>query len=1654
MNTIMPGTINNCSLNFFSKFTLTILFVIFSGLSIVAQTVNPQTIVTVSAADYRPDSIVAADSIVAGFGLNLTAGTEAGQDTNPALAGIQLPKTLQGTRVLVNGVEADLFYVGPNQINYLVPKTTALGVATIRVESQNGAFVTNGTLQIAQVAPGIFTATQDGSGVPAANVLRVKADNTQVNEPVSTYDAGVGRFLAKPIDLGPAGERVFLILYLTGVRNAPDPNSDGNATETVRVLVNGNELVPDYSGVQPNFVGLDQINVEIPRYLLGNSALDIQIKVNGLLSNRSNVEIVAPNLTSLNWRARGLAGRTIRNFATLGSYLFSATNEGVYRSSDNGANWVLGGGLPSATQFLSLAVSGNVIYAGSDGSGVYVSYDNGTTWAAFNTGLSGLALTINSLNFDGSTFYASTSGGVCRYNRTLNTWEALSAGLSGVDLAINTFLSDGGISYIATNGGVCRYNSTTNAWEAFRNGLPAATRILSLVSANGVLYAGTNGSGLCRYNRTTNQWEAVGGGLPSTGIVTSVIIDGRRCFVGTRGGGVFVSNDGGVTWQSLVSGLSANDIYALWLNGGAIFAGANLGGIFGAPLSSGNFVAYSQSVAVTQNTSRGIILGGTDFSLNPLTYSILFQPNNGTLSGTAPNLVYTPTNNFVGSDSFIFRINNGAANSAAATVYITISQSTMPPPNSPPVANAQSLSTSSGAARAVTLSASDTNGDALTYSVVTPPTNGTLSGVAPNLTYTPTAGFAGNDSFNFKANDGKADSNIATVTINVLANRAPVVNVPGSQTVGVGLPLSFIVSGSDPDAGQALALSVSNAPIGAIFSAVTGQFSWTPLASQVGSIVVSFTVTDNGLPQLSDTKTIAITVPNRAPVITVPGAQSTSTGQLITFAVSATDPDTIQTLTLSATNLPSGATFTAATGVFAWTPSAVGISTVSFTVTDNGNPALSDTKTVNISVTGNSPNGFWTHGGGTYTGTPSSILIDGSETFVGASTGVYRTTNNGATFTTLNNGLGTAINITGLSLVDTTFYAGTTAGLYRSTDRGANWTKVTANGVVGSIYSVVKLGTTLIAATPSSGIYYSTDGGAIWTAVPNTASTFGSTRNLVIKGSRAFIACDYGVFASTDGIAWTAANNGIAPTGNFRVVASLVVKDNLLYALDVTGLKVSADDGKNWVLVNSSGAVVYLNLNTAKLYAGGNGLFSSNSGNFYYSPDGGLNFIQMNTGDVPTANVVFPTYAATNSTIFSAAEKGSATNKPGVLYSPFPNITANRAPSIAVTGTASGTTGSPINLTFSATDLDAGQTITLASVALPGGSTFTPATGAFSWTPNTPGTYTVLISAKDNGTPALGDLEVVTITVTGPALVGNWSTVNPGTVATSQYRAVATSGTNVFVGDSSNNFTGVYKSTNNGVNWAQTNSGLTPNFDFVIWSLTSIGSNLYAGTSGGIAVSNNNGTSWTKLTGIPPQQATSIAAQGNTLFAGTIIGLYYSTDNGTTWTATGAPIATSAVNGVVATDGYVFAATASGFFRTANGGATWEGINPDPAVFSTFNATSLAINGATLYVGSANDGVYRSTNNGSTWTKLTTGAANLLPIGAGSFASKIAAGNDIVFASVSNGVYFSTDNGASWRKMDAGTLPPNSLANLAVSSTHVYAVNSTATVYVSPIPGT
>jgi hypothetical protein len=184
----------------------------------------------------------------------------------------------------------------------------------------------------------------------------------------------------------------------------------------------------------------------------------------------------------------------------------------------------------------------------------------------------------------------------------------------------------------------------------------------------------------------------------------------------------------------------------------------------------------------------------------------------------------------------------------------------------------------------------------------------------------------------------------------VSINRAPVLGAIGNRTVAEGGTLSFTVAATDPD-GNTLTYSASGLPSGASFDPATRTFSWTPAYDQAGTYNnVHFQVSDGSLTDYED---IAITVTgsNRAPVLGAVGNRTVAEGAALTFTVAATDPDG-DTLTYSATGLPSGSSFNPATRTFSWTPAydqAGTYNSAHFQVSDG---SLTDYEDITITVTG------------------------------------------------------------------------------------------------------------------------------------------------------------------------------------------------------------------------------------------------------------------------------------------------------------------------------------------------------------------------------------------------------------------------------------------------------------------------------------------------------------------------------------------------------------------------------------------------------------------------------------------------------------------------------------------------------------------------------
>ena len=387
-----------------------------------------------------------------------------------------------------------------------------------------------------------------------------------------------------------------------------------------------------------------------------------------------------------------------------------------------------------------------------------------------------------------------------------------------------------------------------------------------------------------------------------------------------------------------------------------------------APVAAADSYSTNEDTALTI-PANGVLANDSDPDGNPLTAVLVTGPANGTLSLNADGaFVYTPNANFNGSDSFVYRANDGALNSADTTVTISVAAV-----NDAPVAAADSYSTNEDTAltipaNGVLANDSDPDGNPLTAVLVTGPANGTLSLNADGaFVYTPNANFNGSDSFVYRANDGSLNSADTTVTISVAAvNDAPVAAADTysiNEDTTLAIPANVLVNDSDPEGNLLTAILVTGPAHGTFFLNVDGAFVYTPNANFNGSDSFVYRANDGSLNSADTTVTINVAPVNDAPVLNpIPGVNILE-GTGASVATSFVDPDVGDSHIFSLIGAPSWIHIDANTGqltvdpqVFAGntaviqdvtvrvTDAAGAFSEQNFNVLVEGNPRLFDTQ--------------------------------------------------------------------------------------------------------------------------------------------------------------------------------------------------------------------------------------------------------------------------------------------------------------------------------------------------------------------------------------------------------------------------------------------------------------------------------------------------------------------------------------------------------------------------------------------------------------------------------------------------------------------------------------------------------------------------------------
>ncbi|HUA19769.1 MAG TPA: FG-GAP-like repeat-containing protein [Bryobacteraceae bacterium] len=199
-----------------------------------------------------------------------------------------LPTTLGGTAIQItdaagNVANALLYYASPAQINLLLPGNLSPGKGTLTLQTQAGPSAML-SISIAAVAPGLFSADATGKGVAAGSALRVSADGTQTQLPIASCSGTPVVCTAVPIDLGSDSDATYLTLYGTGIRGRSELSA-------VTATIGGVAADVPYAGTQPEYPGLDQVNLKIDPALRGRGSVNVALTVDGVAANAVTVAI-------------------------------------------------------------------------------------------------------------------------------------------------------------------------------------------------------------------------------------------------------------------------------------------------------------------------------------------------------------------------------------------------------------------------------------------------------------------------------------------------------------------------------------------------------------------------------------------------------------------------------------------------------------------------------------------------------------------------------------------------------------------------------------------------------------------------------------------------------------------------------------------------------------------------------------------------------------------------------------------------------------------------------------------------------------------------------------------------------------------------------------------------------------------------------------------------------------------------------------------------------------------------------------------------------------------------------------------------------------------------------------------------------------------
>ena len=328
----------------------------------------------------------------------------------------------------------------------------------------------------------------------------------------------------------------------------------------------------------------------------------------------------------------------------------------------------------------------------------------------------------------------------------------------------------------------------------------------------------------------------------------------------------------------------------------------------------------AQSLQTAGGTPLDFVLNGSDPEGDPLSYRVVRAPQNGVLTGQAPNLRYVPNAGFAGLDAVQFVANDGLGDSAPATVLIAVSQAPATIADLGPV-TCRAKYTMMGVVWSLFDGATSyriveyVNGQAREAGEVTGYVYADQTLVI-GTTYTYTVHAL--DASGQEIARGGPCADTARLRFNI-RNQAPRIQSSAITVASVGVAYQYAVLGLDPDNSAALTYSLPTAPQGMSIDAQTGLIQWTPTASDVGEHIVTVRVKDQERYGLQSYRLHVASV-NQAPLITSTPLLNGQEYSRYYYQIQASDPNSQDLLQFDLVSAPSGMRIDALSGVVEWTP--------------------------------------------------------------------------------------------------------------------------------------------------------------------------------------------------------------------------------------------------------------------------------------------------------------------------------------------------------------------------------------------------------------------------------------------------------------------------------------------------------------------------------------------------------------------------------------------------------------------------------------------------------------------------------------------------------------------------------------------------------------